>query len=124
MPNNNFPSFDNDKIAQSIEAARRHHADRMRATHEAGPEGMQLADGALMMAGGCIEVKVGDGKVCLNLPLGLGSHCLPIPGWVPSGTPAKACISICTKWGIPCGVEVSVTVGGVVVVKQGFGCSC
>jgi hypothetical protein len=40
-------------------------------------------------------------QTCLNLPLGIGKVCLPVPSSVPNGTAAEACIGICTTWKIP-----------------------
>ncbi len=121
MPQANYPSFSADAINQALEAAQRHSQARMltAVNHET-----PLDDGALKVSASCISVTVQNGQVCLNLPLGIGSVCLPIPSGIPNGTACQACIDICTKWGIPCGVEASVSVAGHVVVSKGFGCSC
>jgi hypothetical protein len=121
MANSNFPSFSDDAVNQALEAAQRHSRERMPAavSHQ-----MSLEDGALKVSAQCISVTVQNGQVCLNLPLGIGSVCLPIPSGFPNGTAAQACLSICTKWGIPCGVEATVSIAGHVVVSKGFGCSC
>ena len=121
MANSNYPSFSVDAINQALEAAQRHRVARMPTVvnHET-----PLEDGALKLSAQCISVTVQNGQVCLNLPLGIGSVCLPIPAIFPNGTAAQACLDICTKWGIPCGVEVTVSVAGHVVVKKNFGCSC
>ncbi|KQT61519.1 hypothetical protein ASG52_01120 [Methylobacterium sp. Leaf456] len=117
----NHPEFDPQSIDQALEAARRHAQDRMpKATNNQTP----LDDGSLKVAAQCISVTVQNGQVCLNLPLGIGSVCLPVPSWIPNGTAAQACIDICTKWGIPCGVEVTVSVAGQRIVQKNFGCSC
>lgn len=116
-----LPSFDDKKIALAIEAAKL-HADTVNTASQSGDP--VLADGALTVSGGCISVTVKDGEVCLKLPLGIGKKCLPVPAWIPNGTAAEACLHICTKWGIPCGVEVTVSVAGAQIVKKGFGCSC
>jgi len=121
MANSDFPSFDAKVIEQSLEAAQR-HGEALRAANKGG--GAALADGALKVSAQCISVTVQNGQVCLNLPLGIGSVCLPVPSWIPNGTAAQACIDICTKWGIPCGVEVTVSVAGQRIVSKGFGCSC
>ncbi|RYD47473.1 MAG: hypothetical protein EOP60_17375 [Sphingomonadales bacterium] len=121
MATSEFPSFDDKVIEQSLEAAQRHGAT-LRAANKSG--GAELADGALKVSAQCISVTVQNGQVCLSLPLGIGSVCLPIPTWIPNGTAAQACIDICTKWGIPCGVEVSVSVAGQQIISKGFGCSC
>lgn len=116
-----LPGFDANVIDQSLEAAQRHGKSlkAAAANHE-----LSLADGALKVSAQCISVTVQNGQVCLNLPLGIGNVCLPIPSWIPNGTAAQACLDICTKWGIPCGVEVTVSVAGQRIIQKGFGCSC
>jgi len=121
MANSNYPGFSSDAINHALEAAQRHRMERMPAQTHAD---MTLEDGTLKVAAQCISVTVQNGQVCLNLPFGLGSVCLPIPAIFPNGTAAQACLDICTKWGIPCGVEVTVSIAGHVIVKKGFGCSC
>lgn len=116
----NLPGFDANVIEQSLEAAQR-HGQTLKAAAGAEPS---LADGALKVSAQCISVTVQNGQVCLNLPLGIGKVCLPIPSWIPNGTAAQACLDICTKWGIPCGVEVTVSVAGQRIIQKGFGCSC
>ncbi|MFL9842277.1 hypothetical protein ABS767_15005 [Sphingomonas sp. ST-64] len=116
-----LPEFDAKVIDQALEAAQR-HGETLRAetiSHET-----PLADGQLKVSAQCISVTVNNGEVCLNLPLGIGSVCLPVPSWIPNGTAAQACLDICTKWGIPCGVEVTVSVAGQQIIQKGFGCSC
>lgn len=115
-----LPSFDEEKIQHAIDAAQR-HSEKL---HADSPGGAQLTSGELLVAGGCVSVTVNNGQVCVNLPLGIGSVCLPIPAWIPNGTAAQACIQICTKWGIPCGVELTVSVAGQQIIQKGFGCSC
>lgn len=121
MATDNHPQFNSQAIEQALEAAQR-HVKALEAT-SAGRE-ISLDDGTLKLGAQCISVTVSNGQVCLNLPLGIGSVCLPVPGWVPDGTAAQACLDICTKWGIPCGVQVTVSVAGQTIVQKGFGCSC
>lgn len=118
---NDYPEFSPEAVDQALEAARRHNAER--ATKSSGRE-IGLDDGTLKLGAQCISVTVQNGQVCLNLPLGIGSVCLPVPSWVPDGKACQACLDICTKWGIPCGVQVTVTVAGQMIVQKGFGCSC
>ena len=66
----NYPSFDEEIIKQSIEAAQRHGEEAKLAASSAPA---QLADGALLISAQCISVKVTNGKVCLNMPIGIGS---------------------------------------------------
>lgn len=121
MANEDFPQFSADAVAQALEAAQRHSR-----TAKEGLTGSEISldDGTLKLGAQCISVTVKNGQVCLNLPLGIGSVCLPVPSWVPQGTACQACLDICTKWGVPCGVEVTVSLAGQTIVKKGFGCSC
>lgn len=123
METSQLPSFDATIIEQSLDAAKRGSETMLLASASKGG-GVQLADGALKVSAQCISVTVTNGQVCLNLPLGIGSVCLPVPSWVPNGTAAQACLDICTKWGVPCGVEVTVSVAGQQIIAKGYGCSC
>jgi hypothetical protein len=69
----------------------------------------------------CISVTTSGDQVCLQLPLGFGQYCFTLPITVPSGTVGEACLSICTTWGIPTGVRVTITFAGVQVINQSFG---
>lgn len=111
-----FHSFDDKHIEAALEAARGHYDDKIQATAINSAE-----DGHLSMAAGCISVTVENGKVCLNLPLGFGKYCFPIPSIIPNGTAAEACLHICTTWGIPTGVRVTISVAGKVIVSKSFG---
>jgi hypothetical protein len=115
-----YQSFDEKIIQQSIAAAQA-QSQRIQAS---ATEGHAQSNGELKVGGQCISVTVADHKVCLNLPLGFGSYCFTVPDWVPNGAEVKACIDICTKWGIPCGIEVSLSLNGTKILSQGFGCSC
>ena len=117
-----YAEFDAQAVEQALEAARRH--SQMRQEALAGSGQIALDDGSLKVGAQCISVTVQNDQVCVNLPLGIGSVCLPVPSWVPDGTAAQACIDICTKWGIPCGVELTVSVAGQTVVQKNYGCSC
>jgi hypothetical protein len=119
MASSQYPGFSEERVQQAIETAQRHSAEL-----QANKSGMQIGadDGSLKVAAECISVTVNNGQICLNLPI-VGSKCLPVPPWVPNGTAAQACIAICTKW-IPCGVELTVSVAGQVIIQKNFGCSC
>ena len=69
----------------------------------------------------CVSLTISNGQACLNIPI-YGQVCIPVPGIVPSGTLAEACIDTCSKWGIPCDVKVSVSIAGNVVAGESFGC--
>jgi len=121
MANGDHPSFSTEAINQALEAAQT-HSSAMRAT--ALTHDTPLDDGALEISAQCISVSVKNHQVCLNLPFGLGSKCLPVPGFIPNGTACQACLHICTKWGIPCGVEITVSAAGHQILKKHFGCNC
>lgn len=80
-----------------------------------------LVSGEFSALAECISVTVQNQQVCLNLPLGLGSVCLPIPISIPDGTAAEACLNICTTFYIPTGVSVTVSVAGHVIISKSFG---
>ncbi|WP_428308158.1 hypothetical protein [Lacipirellula sp.] len=69
----------------------------------------------------CVSVTIRNGKACLNVPV-KGSVCVDVPSSIPNGTVAEACIKICKKFGIPCGVKVYVKVAGIEVASGSWGC--
>ena len=113
-----YPSFDQDKINAALEAAQRHNECVQLQSIDSEMD--ILAGGEMAIAGGCVSVTVSGGKVCLNLPLGIGNYCLPVPSWIPEGAELKACIDICTTWGIPTGVKITVSFNGTVVFTKSF----
>ncbi|RST88033.1 hypothetical protein EJC49_02535 [Aquibium carbonis] len=113
-----YPEFDRRHVEAALEAARGYHD--VEALKAKGGELTPMDDGHLSISAGCISVTVNNGQVCLNLPLGIGSVCLPIPSTFPSGTAAQACISICTTWGIPTGVRLTISIGGIVIINKTF----
>lgn len=119
MATQSYPEFDSNAIEQAIATAQR-HSDNVQT--KAGGHQIGTDNGELKVSAQCIGVTVNNGQVCLNLPLGLGSICLPVPSWVPSGATVQACLDICTVWGIPCGVEVTVSFNGQRIIQKGFGC--
>lgn len=113
----NFPSFSDQAVQSAIESASQYY--RNQAANVINTT-IGVDDGHVATLAECISVTIGSGKVCLNLPLGIGSVCIPIPVSF-DGQVAQACLSICTTWGIPSGVEVTVSVAGVVIVRKSFG---
>ena len=112
-----YHEFDQKVLASALEAARDHY-DHAALLKKSGPD--PVDDGHLSVSGGCISVAVEGGRVCLKLPLGIGSICVPIPAIFPNGTVAQACISICTTWGIPTGVRLTVSISGQVIINKTF----
>ena len=113
--------FDSKAIDSALEAAKGHSATLQSSAinHQTDIS----SGGKLTVSASCISVTVENGKVCLNLPFGFGSVCLPIPSIFPSGTAGQACLDICTTWGIPTGIKVTVSIAGKTIVQQTFG-SC
>lgn len=114
-----YYNFDSQAIEDALHAAKENHADLDLETTNAQFDTSKGGD--LVVRAQCIAVKVENNKVCLELPFGLGSHCLTLPVNIPNGTVGKACLDICTTWGIPTGVKVSVVIGGITVISQTFG---
>lgn len=69
----------------------------------------------------CVSVTIENGKACLNVPI-YGSVCIDVPSSIPNGTLAEACVDICKKFGIPCGVEAYIKVAGQTVASKDWGC--
>ncbi|MFC3614640.1 hypothetical protein ACFORG_12775 [Lutimaribacter marinistellae] len=114
-----YHSFDHEAVNQALQAARAAHEDKNLMAMDSTSD---ISDsGELSLLAECIAVTVSDHKVCLDLPLGIGKVCIPIPIKFPDGEAAKACLSICTTWGIPTGVKVSISIGGITVVEKKFG---
>ena len=114
-----YYEFSDEAVEAALDAAKRTHAS---SNLKASSADFDITKGGcLLVAAECISVTTEDHKVCVNLPLGLGKHCISIPVSIPDGTAGKACLTLCTTWGIPTGVKVSVEIGGVTVVSQSFG---
>lgn len=109
-----YHKFSDEAVSNAIDAAKTDMS--LRAADVGGH-----VRGEMQLLAECISVTVEDNKICIDLPLGLGKHCISIPVNVPNGTAAQACLKICTTFGIPTGVEVSVIVAGVTIVSQKFG---
>lgn len=91
--------------------------------HGAAPAAALLgaSDALEVLAQACISVNIQNGQACLNIPI-YGSVCIPVPNWVPNGTAVQACIDTCSKFGIPCGVKVTLTALGQTLASKSFGC--
>ncbi|MDF3126936.1 hypothetical protein [Rheinheimera sp. 1928-s] len=112
-----YPSFSDQAVQSAIDSAQQHYSSKSLTTANVG---ITADDGHVALLAECITVTIGDGKVCLNLPLGIGSVCIPVPISY-DGKVAQACLSICTTWGIPTGVKVSVSIAGIEIVSKSFG---
>jgi hypothetical protein len=116
---NEFHKFDDAAITSALAAAAEHN-ESFGVSAAAGPSNL-AASGEFFISAQCITIKVQNHKICLSLPLGIGSVCLPVPNFVPNGTAVSACLGICTTFGFPTGVSVTITALGHVVVKKSFG---
>ena len=115
----NYAKFDEKLIEAALEAAQRHNdLSGFSSIHP----GMEVhAGGEFSVSGGCISVTVKDHKVCIELPLGFRKYCLPVPNWIPNGSELRACIDICTTWGVPTGLKLKVSFDGSVIFTKTFG---
>lgn len=130
--------FDDAAIKDAIASAKATHSDAMAAAKSAAAKGADaqaaeaqalgfdvsksggMQEGTMQIMAQCISVTTANRKICISLPV-VGKQCLTVPVNIPNGTVGKACLSICTKFGIPTGVTVSVTIAGVTVIKKSFG---
>lgn len=112
-------SFSEEAIKNAIQAAKSTHENHQL---DATKADFDISKGGCMLVSAeCIKVTTSGNQVCINLPLGIGKHCFTLPVSIPSGSVGQACLSICTTWGIPTGVKVTVVIAGVTVVSQSFG---
>jgi hypothetical protein len=116
-----FYEFDQSAVDAALEVARRRHDNHAAAKNLTAQSALPAGGGHVAVAAQCISVTVENNQVCINLPLGLGKHCLPLPVSIPNGTAAEACLDVCTKFGIPTGVKVSIKVAGSTVISETFG---
>ena len=120
-------SFSEDSITDAIESAKATHSDATADIEALGfdiSKGGGMQEGSMQIMAQCISVTTANRKICINLPFGIGRRCFTLPVNIPNGTAGRACLSICTRWGIPTGVRVRVTIGGVTVISQSFGVGC
>lgn len=78
------------------------------------PAGMT---GALPQITECVGATVKSGKVCVDLPFGIGSVCIPVSG-VPNLGSVKVC---CTPYVFPPHVKCCVNYNGQDIVCKSFG---
>ncbi|GGO98761.1 hypothetical protein [Stakelama pacifica] len=117
-----YAQFDQDKIDAALDAARRHNETfKLQAPGSAADLSAidMHASGEFSVSGGCITVSVQNHQICLDIPL-VGKYCLPVPSWIPDGASLQACISLCTTWGIPHGVKLTVSFNGTVIFTKTF----
>jgi hypothetical protein len=114
-----YHKFDDAAVTSALAAASEHN-ESFGVSAAAGPANL-AASGEFFISAQCISVKVVNHKICLSLPLGIGNICLPVPNFVPSGTAVQACLGICTTFGFPTGVSVTLSALGHVIVKKSFG---
>jgi len=115
-----YHSFSEEAIQNAVATAQQHYSETHVNFAESKTLSLSQDNGQLSLLAHCITLTIKNGKVCLKLPFGIGKVCLPVPISY-NGKLAEACISICTIWGIPSGVKVTVTVGGMAVVTKPFG---
>lgn len=112
-------SFSEEAIQHAIDAANKTHEDtRLKAM---SPNIDTSKANCMLVAAECVSVTVENHSICINLPLGFGKHCFSIPLNIPNGTAGQACLHICTTFGIPTGIKVTVSLAGITVVSQSFG---
>ncbi|MCU9838328.1 hypothetical protein OEZ49_11170 [Ruegeria sp. WL0004] len=114
-----YHEFPQEEIDRLVQTAQSHH-DAM-GVRSMAPADAMLHASPLILGETCISVTVEDNKVCVKIPIVNQKVCFPIPVSIPNGTAAKACIKICTTFGIPTGACVTITALGIQVIHQCFG---
>jgi hypothetical protein len=117
-----YYEFDAAAVQGALEVVREAAAEQVQVA-AADPTALDLSVAQVSdvtVQAGCINVTVRDSTVCLKLPLGIGSVCLPIPINVVDGTSAQACLSIPCGWGFPRHVCVAVSALGSEIVRRCF----
>ena len=112
-----YHEFNPQQISKTLKAA----AESFDLTKLRAADGLVEPRHVVLAAAECISVTADRGKICLKLPLKIGDVCIPIPAWIGGDTVVQACIGICTTWGIPTGVEVTISVAGHVVAGESWG---
>lgn len=112
-------SFSETAINHAIEAAKHTHEEQQISTKDTSTNLYHI--GCMLVSAECMKVKVENHKVCIKLPLKLGKHCFILPASIPDGSVGKACLTICTHFGVPTGVKVTIYIDQVIVVSQSFG---
>lgn len=113
-------AFSEEKAQAVLDIFEKH--DELLTQRSQDMEGVDLAaSGELSVRSECISVAVQNHQICLKLPLGFGSICLPIPTPFPDGTAAQAYLDICTTWKIPTGVKITISIAGHVVLTKVIG---
>lgn len=115
-----YAAFSEDAIAEAIKLGAENH-QIVAASFNGGDIDIFALTEASYTAE-CISVTVTNSQICLTLPKPISKQfCATVPSWIPNGTAAEACISICTKFGIPSGAKLTVTALGKVVFQKTFG---
>ena len=114
-----YVNFSEKAIMAAIATAQEHNDDYTART-QGQASTLSFDDGHMQILAECVELTLKNRKACLKLPLNIGKICIPVPIDY-DGKAARACLKICTTWGIPSGVVVTVSVGGIVIVKKSFG---
>ena len=128
--------FDEAAIKDAIESAKATYSDAEAAAKGAEAQSAEaqslgfdlkgggMPEGNMEILAQCISIRTANNRICISLPV-VGRRCLRVPINIPNGSIGRACLSICTVWpGVPSGVKVSISIGGVTVIRKSFGFSC
>jgi hypothetical protein len=115
-----YHEFPAEAVQGALEAAREAAAEQVQVFDVTTFDLTTAQVSEVTLQAACVSVTVRNRRVCLSLPLGFGSVCLPIPIAIPEGEAASACLSIRTVWGFPTGVCVSVSALGSEIVRKCF----
>ena len=113
-------NFNEEAYLKVINAAKATQEVNKPKTSKGSVTAAALDSGRMSYLSECISVSINNDQVCLNIPI-YGQVCITLPIGLPSGTLAQACLNVCTHFGIPTGVTVSIAVAGQTIVTKTFG---
>jgi hypothetical protein len=113
-----YTEFPQENIDKALALARRSFEGvDLQSTDMLSPQ-MALRAGPADFNAGCIGVISQDNQVCLQLPV-VGNLCVPVD--LPDGSVAEACVVVCTHWGIPTGICLTIRALGNNIFRQCYG---
>ena len=116
-----FFSFDEAAVQGAIEAAQSiQGVVPLGKSQDSASLEKHYGAGTLAILAQCISITVQNGQACLNVPV-FGNVCIPVPPNISNGATGQACLHVCSTFGFPTGVRVSVYVNGGLVSEQSFG---
>jgi len=110
-----YVSFDEEEYRSALEAARQ----EFEGVDVRSVDFDTVQDASAEIRAACVEVESRGRRICLRLPRPFPRLCIPIN--LPDGSIVRACLHVCTFFGIPIGACVRVYLAGELVAKRCIG---